>query len=281
MPDYNYPEPTARLLTLGEAPLLEDEWLDYPKTFGLSEADVPTLTQLMTDLQFEEYPDDEELGDELWAPIHAARALGQLRAEAAIPALLKVVELYDEDLQNDVPKALGMIGAAAIAPCVEFWRDPTKEDMARIVGPDAVSAIPTYHPEARADCIAALTTDLEKLDQWDEMMISALTDALVNLKAVEAASLIEKAFETEKIDEMWVGSWPQVQVNLGLKQESDFSPEELLPKLPPDMQEMRQLLQTLENLQRQNQKPEGFAPPSTSSKAKSKSNKTKKKKKKK
>lgn len=77
---------------------------------------------------------------------------------------------------------------------------------------------------------------------------------LLDLKAVEAAPLIEQAFAAENVDELMVDTWAAIHVELGLKQETDFSPEALKPKIPPEMAEMRQLLAQLDA----DHKPLGF-----------------------
>jgi len=79
---------------------------------------------------------------------------------------------------------------------------------------------------------------------------------LLDLKAVEAAPLIEQAFAAETVDEFMVGTWAAIQVELGLKQETDFSPEALKPKIPPEMAEMRQLLAKIDAMKPS--KPQGF-----------------------
>jgi hypothetical protein len=50
---------------------------------------------------------------------------------------------------------------------------------------------------------------------------------LLDLKAVESVPVIETAYSARKVDDMVSGSWAAVQVELGLKQASDFTAEEL------------------------------------------------------
>src|SRR5712692_8184689 len=94
-----YLAPVDKLLTYGS---LEDEvsdqWPDY-LALGLGPEHIPELIRLATDrelhnLEAEDY-DENDLS--FWAPVHAVRALGQLRAEEAIEPLLP---LFDE-AQND------------------------------------------------------------------------------------------------------------------------------------------------------------------------------------
>lgn len=61
--------------------------------------------------------------------------------------------------------------------------------------------------------------------------------ALVQLRVVEAVEplleLLNQDLDDDytqgNIDEMGAGTWPRVQVRLGLNQESDFQPEDFVP----------------------------------------------------
>ena len=52
-------------------------------------------------------------------------------------------------------------------------------------------------------------------------------------------------FADGELDEWLTGSWPLVQVKLGLKSESDFSAEELKPTPPPQVLAIRESLDQL------------------------------------
>jgi hypothetical protein len=88
---------------------------------------------------------------------------------------------------------------------------------------------------------------LEKFTESDQELNSALVSDLVDLQAVEAAPLIEQVFEADAVDEMFAGTWPAVQVELGLKPKAAFSPEQLRPKLPFELVEIRKNLKILAN----------------------------------
>src|SRR5512145_3179096 len=94
----NYTEPVSKLLGLG---FPTDPWQDY-LALGLTSAEIPELIRLVEDhdLRILEPPadlgDDEDL-PEWYAQIHAWRALAQLKAEAAIPAILGTLWQIDEE----------------------------------------------------------------------------------------------------------------------------------------------------------------------------------------
>ncbi|MEM7773375.1 MAG: hypothetical protein AAF327_23075 [Cyanobacteria bacterium P01_A01_bin.37] len=78
--------------------------------------------------------------------------------------------------------------------------------------------------------------------------------------------MIEQVFAHEELDDMLTGSWPGVQVRLGLKDESDFSPEALKPeelkaRVPEDLKTIQEMLGLLDA---RIQKPQGFGAPAPS-----------------
>jgi hypothetical protein len=84
--------------------------------------------------------------------------------------------------------------------------------------------------------------------QDGDYLNSILVKNLIQLKAVEAVNLIEEVFANRELDEWMTGSWATAQVSLGLKQESDFLPEELAPKLPKTMSVIREIIDNLAKL---------------------------------
>ena len=90
----DYLPPVSRLLDLGECKWGKD-WLDYA-SLGITSEHIPALIQLATDSR---YLDDASEGSEGWAPIHAWRALGQLKSVEAVEPLLGLLRRIEE---NDV-----------------------------------------------------------------------------------------------------------------------------------------------------------------------------------
>jgi hypothetical protein len=66
---------------------------------------------------------------EVWAPVHAWRALGQLRAEAAVEPLTRLLvridEFNDDWVGEELPEVFGMIGPAAIPALTDYLADPS------------------------------------------------------------------------------------------------------------------------------------------------------------
>ena len=249
-----YTDPVATLLAYGDCHEMDlHNWPNYPETVGLTLDDVPELIRMATDPAFWEL-ESEQL--EVWAPIHAWRSLGQLQAEAAIVPLTQLLGEHDSDwITEEIPKVYALLGAAAIPVLADYLTDASHETLGRNTASDCLLDIARAHPESRDACVAPMLQQLESFTENDIDLNTILIGSLLDLKAVEAAPLMEQAFAAELVDEFMVGSWAGVQVELGLKQESDFDPDALKPKLSPELAEMQQLLETIEAL---NSKPQGF-----------------------
>ncbi|PSB24263.1 DUF1186 domain-containing protein [Stenomitos frigidus] len=249
-----YSDPVAKLLTYGDCHEMDlHDWHNYPETVGLTANDIPELIRMATDPAFWAL-ESEQL--EVWAPIHAWRSLGQLHAEAAIAPLTQLFGEHDSDwITEEIPKVYAMLGPAAIPVLADYLTDASHETFARNTAVDCLLSIAQSHPESRDACIAPMLQQLESFAENDITLNTILIGDLLDLKAVEAAPLMEPVFAAEQVDEFMVGSWAGVQVELGLKQESDFDPDALKPKMSPELTEMQQLLKTLEAL---DSKPQGF-----------------------
>ncbi len=216
-----YAPPVGHLLKLGRP---EGTWLDYP-AMGFSLADVPELIRLMQsdDLRFMEkpegWPNDEDL-PEWYAGIHAWRALGQLKAEEAIPAILEIFCQIDDGendwLGEDAESIFGQIGPAAIASLREYVTSEENGPYSRGAASDALKSIAEQYPETSSKCVSAIVEALENYPEQDEGLNAFLAWNLVDLKAVDHIELIENAFADDCVDEMAGGDIEDVKIELGL-----------------------------------------------------------------
>jgi hypothetical protein len=158
--------------------------------------------------------------DEVWAPLHAWRALGALRAEAAIEplvALLPRIDDYDDDwVMQDLPDVFAQIGEPAVPALGLFLADDRYGLWARVTAASSLGKIGQAHPGAREVCVAALNTQLAHFNTMDEELNGFIVGALVDLKAVEAASVMEQAFAADTVDISVLGDWEDAQIALGL-----------------------------------------------------------------
>lgn len=222
--------PVERLLTLGEAAARTHAWPDYA-ALGIGARQVGELVRVVADAPRLWSESD---GPEVWAPIHAWRALGQLRAERAIEPLVELLpELVDIDWgMNELPIVFGMLGGAAIPALTRSLMDDSLELWARAAAADSLREIAKAHPESHQDVVAGLLHQLEKWYRTDEVLNALLIGNLVDLQVKQAAPLIEQAFAEDRVDASVVGDWEDIQVELGLLAERQ-TPRPGFSLLPP------------------------------------------------
>ncbi len=211
-----YPYPISRLLNLGD-PRGQSGWPVY-RTIGLTAEHVPDLIRMATDGSLNQADSDSR---EVWAPLHAWRALGQLRAEAAVEPLLtllhRIDEHHDDWVGEELPRVFGMIGPAAIPGLAAYLADPAHGLFAGIAAAHGLQEIGARHAQARGDCIRALTRQLERFADNDPTLNGFLISYLLDLNAVESAPPMERAFAANRVDLTVMGDWEDAQVELGLK----------------------------------------------------------------
>ena len=210
----SYAPPVNRLLSLGEP--RHNESRDYA-VLGISADAVPELIRMAIDESLNDGPQKSKL---VWAPVHAWRALGQLRAPEAIAPLLTLFQRADDSddwVMSDLPEALARIGAPAIEPVANYLADLTCGEWARVTAADALGHIGQAHPDLRSECVARLIKQLEKFAEQPETVNTFVISALWDLRAVEAMPAIERTFASGRVDESVNGDLEDVQIHFGLK----------------------------------------------------------------
>ena len=216
MPDQNYSAPVAQLLSLGE-PDLED-WLNY-ESLGLQAEHIPELIRLVDDHALRwESPEDDPV---IYAAVHAWRALGQLKAEAAAPALVGLLEgvdtQWDEAASEELPEVFGRLGPACIPSLAEYLAKPYQENFwGAVTAAEALVKIGELYPETKPECIQAISQQLEYYLENDATLNGFTISHLATLKASQAGALVERAFAAGKVDEGVMGDWEDYQVEVGL-----------------------------------------------------------------
>ena len=152
-----YDPPVNQLLTIGE-PGQFSGWPDYLE-YGFTEQHIPELIRMVKD------PDlngaDSEAA-KVWAPLHAWRTLGQLRAEAAIEPLVALLVLHDDWISDELPSVFGMIGSSGIPVLAEYLADKSHELYARVRAANGLEQIAVTNPGTRSKCLEVLTSQLER-----------------------------------------------------------------------------------------------------------------------
>jgi hypothetical protein len=237
-----YLPPLDQLLALGRPSIRRDEpWLDY-LAMGFSAEHVPELVRMAIDAELAEGDADEA---QSYAAVHAWRALGQLRAEAAVDPLLPLLGIDDDWALNEIPEVLGMIGPAAfesVRVALARW-SLAPEPWAATGAAGGLVEIAQWFPEMRDAAVAALAKQLRWWARQDLDLNTMLVHDLVKLNAVEAAPVIEEAFAADAVNSGWgEEDWEDVQVALGLL------PERITPRPvyePPFRLDPRPLIRAL------------------------------------
>jgi hypothetical protein len=223
MIEHTYTEPVSKLLMLGRPK--RQEWPDYLQ-MGFTRADIPELIRLLEDkdLRWMEKPDDIAKDEDLtewYGQIHTWRALAQLKAEAAIPALLNIlqeIDEYDDDWYGeDSFEVFPMIGPAAIRPLAEYLADTKHGIWARVAASASLEKMAKAHPESKEECVTAIVSVLQSYKANDESLNGSMISDLMEMNAArEHLGLIEEAFKADRVDSFIDGDLEDIQIRLGV-----------------------------------------------------------------
>jgi len=211
----DYAGPVRQMLDIGRTGL-DEPWRDYPAEFGVGRQHIDALIRMACDTDL--YHGDPD-SSEAWAPVHAWRALGQLRAEAAVEQLLALLNklLEDEMSAMELPVVFGMIGPAAIPPIATYLsngKNPESPAGTAIAGLNAIAA---RHADCRGECIGVLARVLERHADINRTTNGWAVSALIDLHAVEATDTIRDAFRRNAVEISIAGDIEDVEVELGLR----------------------------------------------------------------
>ncbi|NJN15485.1 MAG: hypothetical protein HC822_03915 [Oscillochloris sp.] len=207
----SYTAPVAGLLAIGD-PRTEGAEARVA-ALGLGQAHVPELVRMAVDPELNEAPGDSL---EVWAPLHALRALKGFDASAHAAELIPLVELHEDDwFREELPGVFAQIGQAALAPLQAYLADRAHSEWGHSLVAHALGAIGQQHAALRAEVVVLLSAVLQHAEQYDELACSFAMDALVELEAVEALPAIRHAFELDKIDPMVRGPWDAIVDEIG------------------------------------------------------------------
>lgn len=239
-----YPLPVNKLLTYGDCRNFK-QWPNY-LALGFTPEHIPELIRMTLDADLR-WADSDSL--EVWAPVHAWRALGQLRATEAIAPLLNLFHGSDEDdewASEELPVVYGMIGSEAIPALTAYLADSSHPLYPRVSAAASIGHIGEQHPAARLECIMALTRQLERFSENSAEMNAFLIGYLMDLKAVESIALIREAFAKECVDYTIEGDIEDVEIELGLRQAraTPANYPTIADKFPP----LKKIASTLERM---------------------------------
>ncbi|PAX53036.1 hypothetical protein [Brunnivagina elsteri] len=233
----SYPSPVDKLLTYGEIDILEvsnvlqedrehlhskKRGINYVEELGFTLEHVPDLLRMVVDEELN-FGDGENL--EYWAPIHALRVIGELRAEDAIQPLIDFFQTVDQEndsIMMALPDAIATIGEKAISPleaCITNFSQESNQDNGCEDAVIALGSIATKYPELSDRCVKILTQQLECFADNKTEINGLLIEELIELNVVESAPIIEKVFAAKRVSLCLVRNWEEAQIELGLKEQ--------------------------------------------------------------
>jgi hypothetical protein len=216
-----YQEPVSRLLDYGECDMAGGEpaelaWPNYATDLGLTPEHVPELIRLACDSTLHTA---EAENPAVWAPTHAWRALGQLRAVAAVAPLLDLLRVRADDdwIDIELPYVFGLIGPGAIPHVTDFLADRSVTTEPLITAIKCLKEIAERNPLTRDDCIGILAHRLNCGAENDPTVNGFLISALIDLEAVETMDMIRHAFDKQVVDLSVAGDVEDVEMEFGLR----------------------------------------------------------------
>jgi hypothetical protein len=223
---HTLPIEVQRLAQLGDPEGLDSgTWQDYIG-LGIRQEHILPLMSILENIDDFSCEDADDFT--AFLPMHAWRALSILQAQEAIPILVSLLDrddsVCDELISEDLPAALAKIGPEVYSSLYTLLMDKTHGRWARTDAAEALALLAKNYPEQRSNVINALTEALSEYQTSNPENNAILVELLMNLKAVEAAPIVEQAYHSGRVDQLFIGDWEDFQVSVGLLNERQTSP---------------------------------------------------------
>ena len=217
MTDFGYQPPVSSFLSRGPASKFGN-WPNYV-SLGFSREHVAELIRMATDKHLNSAGSDSA---EVWAPMHAWRTLGQLRAAEAVEPLLALLADSDDDwLHEELPTVIGKIGPVAVEAAKRYLADEDCDEYTRATAAAGLVQVAREHPETCDECAAVITEELGRALRRNQALNGLLVCHLLDLEAKESLSVIETAFRRQQIDNTLV-TWEHVKQEFGSNTSSEL-----------------------------------------------------------
>ena len=213
-----YEAPVVQLMDLGRPNdfLSSRDWRDY-RELGLSEEDVPQLIRMATDRGLNE---GDPNSDDVWAPVHAWRALAQFGAtEAAEPLMdFACTYPYDEGVAEELPYVFAELGPETLPTLTAYLNDGDQNAQARSCAANCIEQIGQQHAQGREQCKQILGDALAHHSHQPDDLNGFLVMGLVNLRAREHLAVIRSAFSEKSVDTAIMGDLEDAEIELGVRE---------------------------------------------------------------
>jgi len=226
------PSAVQKLAGLGDA-WKEPNWLNY-LSFGLDSSHIPVLIGIVED-RAQLWNESAGSSDTMWMPVHAWRALAQLQATTAIPALLDLLHEIDDEgneiIQEDLPDVIAQIGPGAMEQTGAYLCSKINPLWARISAAYALRNLAAADSTMRSPVVTLLEKVLESYQENDRTLNGFLVAFLADLQAAATTPMVEQAYLANRVDEGILGDFEDFQVAVGLL-ERRLTPRRHKPRLP-------------------------------------------------
>ncbi len=198
----------------------------YVAACRVSVADVPGLIEIARkwdDLDWprEADPPDIDQEDAELLPVTAWRTLADLKADAAVEPLIDMLresdDEFDDWVSDELPHVFGKIGESAVQGLTRLASDAREQDFVRSIAARGLRAVADYHTSTRDRIVACLTELMAATTEGHLEFNTMLLVDLVELRAIEAAESIERAFAGDLVDVGMLGDWEVVRGKLGVE----------------------------------------------------------------
>jgi uncharacterized protein len=207
-------ERTKKLLTFGEK--RSQEWPDYLNYFNLTNADIPDLITIVSDKKLHNAKTDSK---EVWAPLHAWRALGQIKAQEATLPLIEQFETlcHDDWALSEICKVMGMIGESAIPPLADYFLSKKHNEYSRVMAMDSLAEIAKSHLAIKSKILGIFRNYMKQPDETLKALNGLLIAQLMDLKADELIEEIRAIYQKDCLDISIPGDLEDAEIALGLR----------------------------------------------------------------
>ena len=230
----DYASPVAKLLSYGKCDIkrTNEPWPDYLE-LGFTEEHIPDLIRMAIDSDLN-HANQATL--DVWAPLHAWRTLGQLRAEEAVEPLVRLFgKLKNDDwLSIELPKVFSMIGSASLPALEKFLSDDGVDALDRISIPRCLERIAKDNPVCREECVSVLNRQLEKYEANAPILNGFLISGLADFNAIESIDIIRTAYSKECVDISVLGDLEDAEIWMGIRKSRSTPPprHSIFPGVP-------------------------------------------------
>ena len=251
-----YINPVAKLISYGDCRTL-GEWPDYIRVNGFTSEHIPELISMATDEMLNSADPDSS---DVWAPLHAWRVLGLLKAEEAIEPLTDLFHMLDGDewSSEELPLVYEMIGPKSIPALAAYLKDDSHDGFARTTAAHSLEKIGKKYPSVKEQCQIVLEEQLMCFKKNGPELNALLIDHLVEMQTLSALPTIKQAFDSDTVDLTVRGDLEDVEIDFGLREKRStprprfLLSEEIISKLEQLKKNQSQTSKVVE--QKQNSK---------------------------